>query len=217
LAENPQVLDNNYLLKFPEFKDFTMAAGDNGSADELPIAALDTSQTPEEMMEGAYQRLRQQFESDLLSRIMACSPAFFEQLVVDLLVAMGYGGTRSDAGKAIGQSGDGGIDGIIKEDKLGLDTLYIQAKRWQNSVGRPEVQRFAGALHGQRARKGVMITTSRFTSDAHEYVAALETKIVLIDGNLLTRLMFDHNLGCASQSVFEVKKIDSDYFDPANE
>lgn len=165
-------------------------------------------------METAYQKLRQQLESEMLERTLACTPSFFEQLVVDLLLLMGYGGSRRDAGQAIGQSGDGGIDGIIKEDRLGLDTLYIQAKRWSGSVGRPEVQRFAGALQGHRARKGVMITTSTFTKDAHEYANNVETKIVLIDGKRLTKLMFDFGLGCSTQSTFELKQIDSDYFDP---
>jgi len=214
LSEKPAVIDDNYLLRFQEFRDFAFPGTTNGTAetDVAPVSV--SSQTPEEMMESAYLQLRLQVESDMLSRIMSCTPAFFEQLVVDLLVKMGYGGSRIDAGKAIGQSGDGGIDGIIKGDKLGLDALYIQAKRWTNSVGRPEVQRFAGALQGQRAKKGVMITTSTFTREAHEYANQVDTKIVLIDGKLLTQLMFDHGLGCASQSVFELKKVDSDYFEP---
>lgn len=214
LSEKPAVIDDKYLMRFPEFREFAGPGTANGSPDSGDVEAVPTSQTPEEMMETAYVQLRQQVESDMLGRIMTCSPAFFEQLVVDLLLTMGYGGSRIDAGKAIGQSGDGGIDGIIKEDKLGLEALYIQAKRWANSVGRPEVQRFAGALQGQRAKKGVMITTSTFTKEAHEYAKHVDTKIVLIDGKLLTQLMFDHGLGCASQSVFELKKIDSDYFEP---
>jgi restriction system protein len=186
----------------------------NGAQTAEPSSlTMDSTQTPEEMIESAYQQLRKQIESEMLERIMACSPSFFEQLVVDLLLAMGYGGSRADAGRAIGQTGDGGIDGIIKEDKLGLDALYIQAKRWSGSVGRPEVQRFAGALHGQRAKKGVMLTTSTFTKEAYEYANAVDTKIVLIDGKLLAKLMIDHGLACASQSVYELKKIDNDYFD----
>lgn len=214
LAENPAVIDDAYLMRFPEFKEFKVPGESNGDDVGASAAVADSGQTPEEMIESAYQQLRQQVESEMLARIMSCTPGFFEQLVVDLLLKMGYGGSRIDAGKAIGQSGDGGIDGIIKEDKLGLDTLYIQAKRWTNSVGRPEVQQFAGALHGQRAKKGVMITTSTFTKDAHHYANSVDTKIVLIDGKSLTRLMFDHGLGCASQSVYELKKIDSDYFEP---
>ena len=143
------------------------------------------------------------------------SPSFFERLVVELLVKMGYGGSIKDAGKAIGKTGDEGIDGTIKEDKLGLDIIYIQAKRWKtgNIVGRPELQKFVGALAGQGAKKGIFITTSSFTKEAKEYSPKNETKIVLIDGERLTQLMIDYNLGCATQQVYEVKKMDSDYFD----
>jgi restriction system protein len=128
---------------------------------------------------------------------------------------MGYGGSRKDAGKALGRSGDEGIDGIINEDPLGLDVIYLQAKRWEGSVGRPEIQKFAGALQGQRAKKGIFITTSSFTAEAREFASRIETKIILIDGQLLAKLMFDHNVGVASASNYEVKKIDSDYFNDA--
>jgi restriction system protein len=151
--------------------------------------------------------------SELLTRIKGCSPHFFEQLVVDLLVKMGYGGSRQDAGAAIGRSGDEGIDGIIKEDRLGLDAIYIQAKRWERAVGRPEVQQFAGALHGQRARKGIFITTSQFTREAVEYVKAIDTKIVLIDGDHLTNYMIEHDVGVSVVSTYQLKKVDLDYFD----
>jgi restriction system protein len=144
---------------------------------------------------------------------MACSPKFFESLVVGLLVAMGYGGSRRDAGRAIGQSGDGGIDGIIKEDKLGLDIVYIQAKRWSNTVGRPIVQAFAGSLDGQRARKGIMITTSYFSPDARDYVGRIEKKIVLIDGIQLAQLMIDYGIGVAEVANYTVKRVDLDYFE----
>lgn len=213
LLEEPGIIDDKYLMRFPEFRDFA-GSGTNDSSEPSENPAQATSQTPEEMIESAYLQLRKQVESDMLNHIMVCTPSFFERLVVDLLLKMGYGGSRADAGKAIGRSGDGGIDGIIKEDKLGLETLYIQAKRWTNSVGRPEVQQFAGALHGQRAKKGVMITTSTFTREAYEYANQIDTRIVLIDGKELTGLMFDHGLGCTSQSVFELKAIDSDYFEP---
>ncbi len=143
-----------------------------------------------------------------------CSPPFFERVVVDLLVRMGYGGSRADAGRAIGRSGDGGIDGIIKEDKLGLDVVYIQAKRWDsNSVGRPDVMQFAGALQGQRANKGIFITTSRFTDDARNYVSQIGSKIVLIDGQQLTALMIEHDVGVSTIGIYPVKKIDGDFFD----
>ena len=139
-------------------------------------------------------------------------PSYFEKLVVDLLVRMGYGGSLRDAGRAIGKSGDEGIDGIIKEDKLGLDVIYIQAKRWENVVSRPEIQKFAGALAGQRAKKGIFITTSRFSGEAQQYVSKIEPKIVLIDGEQLAGLMIDHNLGVSTEASYEVKRLDSDYF-----
>ncbi len=213
LKEDPPVLDDKYLVRFPEFKEFATPTSRNGEGEEFVPEPIELDQTPEELIESAYQKMRRQIESELHERIMTCSPKFFEQLVVDLLLAMGYGGSRSDAGRAIGQSGDGGIDGIIKEDRLGLDTLYLQAKRWTGTVGRPEVQRFAGALHGQRANRGVMLSTGTFTREAHEYVGQVETRIILIDGNLLTQLMFEHGLGCSSQSTYDVKRIDSDYFE----
>lgn len=151
---------------------------------------------------------------ELLEKLKKTSPSFFERVVVELLVSMGYGGSRVDAGKAIGKSGDGGIDGIIKEDKLGLDVVYIQAKRWDsNSVGRPDVMQFAGALQGQRANKGIFITTSRFTEDARNYVSQIGSKIVLIDGEQLTSLMIEHDVCVTTVSLYPVKKIDSDYFD----
>jgi restriction system protein len=140
------------------------------------------------------------------------SPAFFERLVVDLLVKMGYGGSRKDAGEAIGRSGDGGVDGIIKEDRLGLDILYIQAKRWEGTVGRPEIHKFVGALQGKHARKGIFLTTGSFSKDAHEYVQHIETKVVLIDGITLASLMIDHGVGTSTAAMYEIKKIDQDYF-----
>ena len=142
-----------------------------------------------------------------------CSPRFFESLVVELLLAMGYGGSRADAGQAVGQSGDGGIDGVIKEDKLGLDVVYVQAKRWDRTVGRPDVQAFAGSLDGQRARKGVMITTSQFSQDARDYVGRIEKKIVLLDGSELADLMIEHGIGVTETARYSVCKLDLDYFD----
>lgn len=150
-----------------------------------------------------------------MKNVLDCSPEFFEHLVVELLVKMGYGGSRRDAGERIGRSGDGGIDGIIKEDRLGLDVIYLQAKRWQGSVGRPEIQKFVGALQGQRARKGVFITTSTFTADAFDYASRIDTKVVLIDGNKLANLMMDFDVGVAAVATYTVKRIDSDYFEEA--
>lgn len=171
--------------------------------------------TPEEAIESAYQGLRQQLAQELLAKILTCTPTFFEYLVVELLVKMGYGGSRKDAGERIGQSGDGGVDGIIKEDRLGLDTIFIQAKRWQGSVGRPEIQKFVGALQGQRARKGVFITTSTYTADATAYVGQIDTKVVLIDGQKLASFMIDFDVGVSPAASYTVKRIDFDYFEEA--
>ena len=173
------------------------------------MIALDT---PEETLDLAYQQLREEIESELLIQVMGASPEFFEQLVVTLLLKMGYGGSREDAGKSIGRSGDGGIDGIIKEDRLGLDTIYIQAKRWENTVGRPEIQKFAGALQGRRARKGVFITTASFSREAREFTERIDANIVLIDGDALTSLMIDHNVGVSTADTYEIKKVDTDFF-----
>jgi len=170
------------------------------------------NQRPEKSIDENYQQIRKELAVDLLEKIKSNSPDFFEKLVVDLLVKMGYGGSREDAGRAVGGSGDGGIDGIINEDRLGLDVVYIQAKRWEGSVSRPEIQRFAGALQGQRARKGVFITTSNFTRDAKEYVDTIDSKIVLIDGEQLAEYMIDHDIGVSTTKTYEIKRVDSDYF-----
>lgn len=163
-------------------------------------------------MESAYQNLRAGLANDLLQQIKASPPSLFERIVVDLLVRMGYGGSRKDAGEAIGRRGDEGIDGIIKEDRLGLDIIYIQAKKWGDTVGRPEIQKFAGALQGQRARKGIFITTSSFTREATEYVSRIDTKIVLIDGEQFAQFMIDHNLGVNPVATYEIKRMDTDFF-----
>jgi restriction system protein len=170
--------------------------------------------TPEEVLEESHQELRQQLAQELLERIMSCSPEFFEKLVVDLLVAMGYGGSRTDAGQAVGKSSDGGIDGIIKEDKLGLDAVYIQAKRWQGTVGSPTVREFAGSLLGQNARKGVLIATSQFSKEAKDYIYSIpQTKIILIDGEQLAQLMIDHDIGVTDVVTYRLKKADLGYFE----
>ena len=158
------------------------------------------------------ENLKKTLKEDLLFVIKKCSPAFFERLVVELLFAMGYGGTLQDAGKAVGKSGDGGIDGIIKEDRLGLDVIYLQAKRWEGNVSRPEIQKFAGALLGNQARKGVFITTSDFTKEAKDYVKTISSNIILINGEELAELMIDYNVGVSVATTYEIKKMDSDYF-----
>lgn len=173
-----------------------------------------SSATPSEALEAAYENLRDELAEELLGKLKKISPAFFERIVVELLVKMGYGGSRADAGKAIGRTGDGGIDGIIKEDRLGLDVIYIQAKRWDDSpVGRPAVMQFAGALQAQKASKGIFITTSRFTEDARSYVTQIGSKIVLIDGEQLANLMIEHDVGVSTVASYPVKKIDNDYFE----
>jgi restriction system protein len=212
LKNKPSRIDIKFLMQFPEF-----AATRNTSRQTTPIVDDGTTeeghnQTPEELLESSYQNLRRTLAKDLLDRVKQASPRFFEMLVIDLLVAMGYGGSRKDAGEAVGQSGDGGIDGIIKEDKLGLDAIYIQAKRWDSTVGRPLIQAFAGSLEGQRSRKGVFITTSQFSQDAKDYVNRIEKKIVLIDGEQLAQLMIDHGIGVAEIANYVVKRIDQDYF-----
>lgn len=212
LQENLEEINIRYLKKFPDYlglsESWKKGNSNNEKEEELLIP-----QTPEELLEISYQDIRKSLAQEILSKIKLCSPSFFERLVVELLVKMGYGGSRSDAGKAIGRSGDEGIDGIIKEDKLGLDIIYIQAKRWENVVGRPEIQKFVGALAGQGAKKGIFITTSRFTNEAKDYIPRNETKIVLIDGEQLANLLIDYNLGVSTQAVYELKKIDLDYFE----
>ncbi len=210
LATKPNRIDVRFLEQFEEFQQFR-ALRHTPSTETVPETE-EMITTPEESLESAYKRLRDNLATDLLQQLKSISPGLFEKIVVELLVKMGYGGTRQDAGRAIGKSGDEGIDGIIKEDRLGLDIIYLQAKRWENTVGRPEVQKFAGALQGQRARKGIMITTSSFSQDAQEYASRIDSKIVLIDGDRLSQLMIDHNLGVSPMANYEIKKIDSDYF-----
>lgn len=210
LAESPDRIDAKFLERYSEFREFRTRR--RPPQDPGVKQVTDKDQTPEEALGAAYETLRKDLEADLLDQVKGASPQFFERLVVELLVKMGYGGSRQDAGRAVGQSGDGGIDGIIKEDRLGLDVVYVQAKRWENPVGRAELQKFAGALQGRRARKGVFITTSAFTKDADEFTGMIDSKIVLIDGQTLAELMIDHNVGVSPTAVYEVKKIDTDYF-----
>jgi restriction system protein len=210
LRASPSRLDVAFLRNFPSFIDFESRSS---SPSVEIVAATETTTTPEESLESSYFELRERLADDLLERVKQCSPQFFERLAVELLVAMGYGGSIADAGQAVGRTGDGGIDGIIKEDKLGLDVVYIQAKRWDRTVGRPEVQAFAGSMQGFRARKGVMITTAAFSREAEEYVSRIETKIVLINGPTLAQMMIDHNIGVAPARTYVLKRLDSDYFD----
>ena len=213
LRIHPESIDLRVLNGYEAYREFRnrRKTPDDEELDS-PELGIQDSQTPEELLENAYLQVRRQIEGELLVQIKSAPPEFLERVVVDLVVRMGYGGSRKDAGEALGRSGDEGIDGIIKEDPLGLDIIYLQAKRWEGTVGRPEIQKFAGALQGQRARKGIFITTSTFTADALEYTSRIETKIILIDGPRLAKLMFDHGVGVATASNYEVKRIDSDYF-----
>lgn len=211
LAENPPAITYKYLLQFPGFEAFwNPAKRDEGLTG---VTTNGDTATPEERLEAAHKELTESLASELLERVKGCSPRFFEHLVIDLLVQMGYGGSRADAAQVVGKAGDGGIDGTIKEDKLGLDTIYVQAKRWEGSVGRKEIQAFAGSLEGERATKGVFITTSCFSSEAMEYVRRIGRRIVLIDGDRLALLMIEHNVGCAEQQAFILKRVDNDYFE----
>jgi len=217
IAEKPAAIDVDFLERFPEFVEFKAL---RHQKEELPADGSgappgDAGKTPHEALESAYDRLRSELAAEILSTIKVSEPALFEEIVVDLLVKMGYGGSRKDAGQAIGRRGDEGIDGIIKEDRLGLDIIYIQAKRWDATIGRPEIQKFAGALDGQRAKKGIFITTSDFSRDAEDYASRIDKKIILIDGQTMARLMIDFGVGVTSVSTYEVKKLDSDYFEIA--
>jgi len=209
LKQKPQRADLRLLRTFPEYQEWRTPRPEEEGDIEKGEEAL----TPEELIEYGYQKLREDLASDLLRRVREASPAFFERLVVDLLVAMGYGGSHRDAAQTLGRSGDGGIDGVIKQDPLGLDVIYLQAKRWDGTVGRPEVQKFAGALQGQRARKGVFITTSDFSKDAEEYAASIDSRIVLIGGRRLAGLMIDHGVGVTQVGSYDIRRIDSDYFE----
>jgi restriction system protein len=212
LKDHPNRVDNGVLMHFESFREFKKPTGVGSSKPDLTSLATDQA-TPEETLESAWQTLRGNTEHELLNRIKSSSPKFFERLVLDLLVKMGYGGSRYDAAKVLGASGDAGVDGVIKEDRLGLDLLYIQAKRWDGPVGRPVVQAFAGSLEGQRARKGVLITTSNFTQDAWRYIEHIEKRIVLIDGPQLARLMIEHDVGTLTYQKYDVKRVDADYFE----
>lgn len=211
----PPNLNVSYLKQIPEFAEFHTyrpGAAVPAEAQEVLLPEDVEEETPQDTLERVYAELERQLAEEVIERVKQSPPSFFERLVVDLLLAMGYGGSREDAGKTLGKSGDGGIDGVINEDRLGLDVIYIQAKRWEGSVGRPVVQAFAGSLEGVRARKGVLITTSGFTADANAYVRQIEKKIVLIDGKMLAALMIQHNVGVGVEAVYQVKKLDSDYF-----
>ncbi len=213
LKEAPDRIDIKYLERFPEFLEFRQAS--NKDRTESVTRATKEQQspaTPEESLEESYQQLRDELANEILHLIKNNTPEFFERLVVNVLVKIGYGGSVKEAGKATRKTSDEGIDGIIKEDRLGLDVIYLQAKRWDSVVGRPELQKFVGALHGQRAKKGVFITTSHFSYEAQAYIDQIDPKVVLIDGNDLVQLMIDFGVGVSTAVVYEVKKVDTDFF-----
>jgi restriction system protein len=212
LEAPPERIDIKFLGQYPQFAEFRRRRGDVGGES----ATTDTEaelETPEETLEAAHVKMKASLASELLGRVKAASSTFVERMVVELLVRMGYGGSRTDAGQVVSKSGDEGIDGIISEDRLGLDIVYLQAKKWDGTVGRPEVQKFVGALHGRRARKGVLITTGTFSADATSYAAQIEPKVVLIDGRRLAELMIDFEVGVSTTTTYHVKRVDSDYFD----
>ncbi len=221
LPELPAHIDGNFLARFPSFLDFMSRSGTraitrSGESSSQPTtslqAPLEAEGPPEEVIERAMRALRDELRMELLDTVKAAAPGFFERLVVKLLLRMGYGGSREEAGQTVGRSGDGGIDGIINEDRLGLDAIYLQAKRWEGVVGRPEIMRFVSALAGQRANKGVFITTSWFTQEARDYAASSQYKVVLIDGARLADLMIEHDLGVSVAATYQLKRIDSDFF-----
>ena len=214
LIDYPKVINLRVLAKLNGTKSARERKRDVELEPEQPRGAdIESHETPEEAFENAYLKLRNDVEREIIAKILANPPEFLERVIIDLVVRMGYGGNRKDAGEAIGRSGDEGIDGIIKEDPLGLDIIYLQAKRYEGTVGRPDVQKFAGALQGQRAKKGIFITTSTYSREAKDFASKIDSKIILIDGPMLAKLMFDHGVGVSVNTVYEVKKIDTDYFE----
>ncbi|MCB1650198.1 MAG: restriction endonuclease [Pseudomonadales bacterium] len=209
LQNPPEAITIDFLSQYQEFQEFR-SRSTNQSQEEIPQP--NSAESPEEALESAYLTIRRNLASEILGRVKSCSPRFFEHLVVELLLKMGYG-KAGGAGERVGQSGDEGIDGIISEDRLGLEMVYLQAKRWEGTVGRPEIQKFVGALHGRRARKGVFITTGTFSAEAVGYVQNIDPRIALIDGSQLAEFMIDFSLGVSLSRAFELKNIDSDFFE----
>jgi len=213
LEEKPKEITSQFLTRYKEFGEFKSIKRSCGTSGVQDIDQSGDDKTPEEELEYAYQKLRSELSKELLEVIKSASPVFFEKLVIDLLIKMGYGGSRKDAGQALGKSGDGGIDGIVNEDKLGLDTIYLQAKKWENAVPVKEIRDFTGALASKKARKGIFITTSNFPSSVYEFVKQIEYKIILIDGERLANLMIEHSVGLTKVNEYLVQRIDSDYFE----
>lgn len=210
MQSKPSKITKEFLMQYEEFVDFQTRRNKKGKESDGTVSF--DSLSPMEVFEESYQKLQLELIQDILENLHSVSPSRFEELVVEVLVKMGYGGTLKDAGKAVGKSGDGGIDGIINEDRLGLDVIYIQAKRWEGNVSRPEVQKFAGALMMKKAKKGIFITTSDYTKDACDYVTQIDHKIILINGEELAQYMIEYNLGVTTLSSYKIKRLDTDYF-----
>lgn len=213
LRNPPERIDINYLQRFDAFNDFRKRTTDTNTDNIEPSLPKENEATPEEALDLAYKDLRDDLATQLLTQIKSSHPSFFEKLVVDLMLKMGYGGPGDDAGTVTSYGHDGGIDGVINEDKLGLEVIYLQAKRWESTVGRPEIQKFVGALHGKRAKKGVFLTTSNFSADAVEYARAIDSKVVLIDGLKLSQLLIEFDVGVSTAQTYTLKRIDTDYFE----
>ena len=213
ITDNPKGIDTRYLRSLPAFQEWGNSFSNDKDDPETSTPSVHTSKTPQELLESSYQIITSSIAEELLDRIKKSSPAFFEKLVVDVLMAMGYGGFDSSNSQVTQYSGDGGIDGIIKEDKLGLDTIYIQAKRWENTVPVSAVRDFAGSLLSKKARKGVFITTSTFPQSAYDFVGSIDPTIILIDGQQLTKMMIEYNVAVTKSKVYEIKRVDNDYFD----
>ena len=216
LKENPDQITSKFLTRYEEFVEFQSIKKDKkeekGQVSQSQLIN-GADQTPEELFEMAYQKLHTELSKEVLEIVKSCSPAFFERLVIDLLITMGYGGSRREAGQAMGKSGDGGIDGLIKEDKLGLDVIYLQAKKWENAVPVKEIRDFTGALASKKAKKGIFITTSSFPKSAYDFVSQVEYKIILIDGERLADLMIENSVGLSIINTYHIKTIDFDYFE----
>jgi restriction system protein len=215
LKKRPAKIDGDFLSQYEEFRQFQNKKKDKK---DKYSAASENKETPIESIDAQYRRVREALASELLEKVKKCSPQFFERLVINLLVKMGYGGSLKDAGRAIGRSGDGGVDGVIKEDKLGLDNIYIQAKRWADKcVGSPDIDQFAGALSKKKANKGIFLTTSTFSKDALASVKEYGAKIVLLDGPQVAQFMIDYGVGVSVDQIYEIKKMDSDFFEEGAE
>lgn len=213
LASNPDGLTRQYLLRFPEFAEYQQRSRAASDHEGERSQQSEESRSPAEQIDDAYSEIRRSLAAELIATLREKSPAFFERIVIDLLLAMGYGGSRPEAAESLGRSGDGGVDGVISEDRLGLDNIYVQAKRYAGSVGSAEVREFAGSLMGQRSKKGVFLTTGTFSAEARNYVKTIDTRIVLIDGEALANHMIDYGIGVAESSRYVIHRIDNDYFD----